>query len=377
MRRIFRSPINLLSVLLVLMGTPLVQAEKQTLFIASPAQPPVIYSCVLDTDNGKLSNLKVAAEDVRSGFLALHPSKPFLYAASSENVTAGQPTGAVRLYRLQRDQGTLELVGKTSTKDNGNTHVQVAHDGSCVVLCHYGGKGTSAVALKSDGGLTDKVSQIQHEGSSVHPQRQTRPHPHGVAIHPNNRFVCVADLGSDRVEVFHISPESKLKSVAHWQATPGAGPRHVSFHPNGKWLYSINELDSTMAVLAFDENSGKLSEVQVVDTLPANTDVSNTTAEVVVHPNGKFVYGSNRGHNSTVVFAIDANSGRLKAVQHEPTQGDHPRFVGLDPTGKIYIAANMRANSLVTFHIDSETGKLKPTGHTIEVPRPMCVVFVR
>ena len=196
---------------------------------------------------------------------------------------------------------------------------------------------------------------------------------------PNNRFVCVADLGSDRVEVFHISPESKLKSVAHWEATPGAGPRHVSFHPNGKWLYSINELDSTMAVLAFDDKSGKLSEVQIVDTLPANTDVSNTTAEVVVHPNGKFVYGSNRGPQQLRFVFRD----RRKQWQIEscPARAHAGRPSAIRRSGSHGKDLHRRKHAPRTrwspFTLTPKTGKLKPTGHTIEVPRPMCIVFVR
>jgi 6-phosphogluconolactonase len=346
------------------------------LYIASPARPPIIATCTVNLETGEFSTPRPAAKGVSTGFLALHPSKPILYAAATEGGRR-TPTGAVRAYEINRDTGMLKLLNQTSTADKGTTHLAVDRAGKAVVVCHYGGKGTSALALAGDGTVKEGVSQIVHTGSSVHPSRQKGPHPHGVAIHQGGRFVSVADLGTDHVEVFALSKDAKLSKASFWKAKPGAGPRHVSFHPNGKWLYCINEIDSTIAVLEFNADKGTLKEVQTISTLPEDFKGENTTAEVVVHPSGKFLYGSNRGHNSTAVFAIDPDTGTLTLVEHEPTQGDHPRFVGLDSTGKLYIAANMNSNNLVSFWIDPKTGALKPTGHKVTVARPMCVVFVK
>lgn len=354
-------------------------AEEQLLFIASPAEPPVIYSCKLDIASGAFSELKPAAKDVRTGFLALHPSKPILYAATSEVKAAGkgEPNGAVRSYAINRSAGTLKLIDKASTGDNGTTHLAVDRRGKVVVVCHYSGEGTSALGVAPDGSFRDSLSRIRHEGSSIHPNRQTAPHPHGIAISHDGRFVCVADLGTDHVDVFRLSNQGRLAKSSFWKAHPGAGPRHLSFHPNGKWLYCINELDSTISVLRFGANQGTLSEVQTISTLPEEFTGQNFPAEVVVHPSGKFLYGSNRGHDSTAVFAIDSKTGTLTPVEYEPTQGKHPRFVGLDPTGKIYVAANLHSNNLVSFRIDPKSGALTPTGHTLKVANPMCVVFTK
>jgi 6-phosphogluconolactonase len=347
------------------------------LFIASPAQPPAIYSCTLNMSTGAFGPLTLAAENVRSGFLAVHPSKPILYAAASVKPIDDKtrPDGFVLAYRIDRSTGVLEEINGASTGDIGTTHLQVDPGGKMVAVCHYGGEGTSLLALAPDGSIRDSISRIRHEGSSVHPERQTRPHPHGVAFALDGRFVCVADLGSDHVEIFQINRNAKLQKNSFWKARPGAGPRHVSFHPTGKWLYCINEMDSTLSVLSFDPRSGTLEQRQTLTTLPEGFQGQNSTAEVVVHPSGRFLYGSNRGHDSTAVFQIDETYGTLALVEHEPTQGNHPRFVGLDPAGKIFIAANLNTNDLVSFQIDQKTGALSPTGHKLVVQRPMCAVF--
>lgn len=352
-----------------------VNAEEQWLFIASPAKPKAIYSCQLDLKTGAFGELQTAADDVASGFLALHPTKPILYAAASDSDST--PNGIVIAYKIDAATGKLKKINQAPTNDQGTTHIEIDAGGKFALICHYGGKGTSAIPLNDDGSLQQKVATIEHKGSSVNERRQTRPHPHGVAIHKDGKFVCVADLGNDHVEVFGISDSGNLSESSFWKSAPGAGPRHVSFHPNHKWLYCINELDSTLAVLEFDAQNGSLKEKQTLSTLPDDFEGTNSTAEVVVHPTGKFLYGSNRGHNSTAVFAIDQTNGTLKFVEREPTQGDHPRHVGLDPTGHVYIAANMKENNLVSFHIDQKTGALTPTGHQLEVARPMCVVFVK
>jgi len=179
------------------------------------------------------------------------------------------------------------------------------------------------------------------------------------------------------VIVYRLNAEGKLERHTTWNAKPGAGPRHVSFHPNGRWLYCNNELDNTLTSLKFDAKAGELTEMQTIGTLPSDFSESSTTAEVVVHPSGRFVYCSNRGHDSTAVFAIDEGTGRLTFLETEPTQGGHPRFIGIEPSGNYLIAANRDADNLVSFQIDQKSGELTPTGHQIRIPQPVCVVFPR
>ena len=356
-------------------GIQSVQADKQWIFIASPAKPAVIYRCLLDLETGQFGKLEIAAHEVRTGFMALNPTNSILYASTSEKVAKGQSNGFVRAYRINNKTGGLTQFSIAPTADSGTTHIEVSSQANVALVCHYGGKGTSAIPINSNGELIESVSKIVHEGSGP-TNRQTRPHPHGVAIHQNGKFVCVADLGNDHVEVFRISSQGKLSKHSFWKSAPGAGPRHVSFHPNGKWLYCINELDSTLVLLEFNEKNGELKEVQTLATLPEGHKGKNSTAEIAIHPSGQFLYGSNRGHNSTVVCRIDQKTGQLSVIEHEPTQGDHPRFIGLDPSGKIYLAANMKTNTIVSYQVDQITGKLEPTGNILEVSRPMCILFV-
>lgn len=352
------------------------QAAEQLLFIASPADPPVIYSCVLDTTSGAFGKLQVAADGVQAEFLALHPRLPILYAATLEGTSGSErPPGAVRAYRIDKARGALTLFSQAATRDRGTTHLAVNAQGTAVGVCSYGGRGTCVLPLDGEGALDKFVASYEHAGKSVHATRQEKPHPHGLAFTPQGDVLCVADLGNDHVEVLHWKSPELLERTSYWSAKPGAGPRHVSFHPNGKWLYSINELDSTMATLEYDPQRRTLREVAVVSTLPADFQGENTTSEVVVHPSGRFVFGANRGHDSTVVYEVDEKTGALRTVEHEPTQGNHPRFVGLDPTGRIYLAANLFSGNVVSFHVDQQTGKLAPTGHVLAAPKPMCIAF--
>jgi 6-phosphogluconolactonase len=214
----------------------------------------------------------------------------------------------------------------------------------------------------------------------VNPRRQEGPHAHSINVDPKNRFVVAADLGLDKLLVYKLDPETaKLtpNDPAFGKVKPGAGPRHFAFHPGGKFAYVINELASTVTAFDYDAEQGKLTEIQTITTLPTGGAASNSTAEVQVHPSGKFLYGSNRGHDSIAVFQIDPKTGKLTAAGQQSTQGKTPRNFGIDPTGTYLLAANQQTNNVVVFKIDPKTGGLKPTGHSIEVPIPVCVKFVK
>jgi 6-phosphogluconolactonase len=227
--------------------------------------------------------------------------------------------------------------------------------------------------------LGEATAFIQHEGSSVDPRRQAGPHAHSINVAPDNRFAFVADLGLDRVMIYRFDPQRGTLEANNppWASlAPGAGPRHFAFHPSGRSAYVINEMKSTVTAFAYDANRGSLDEIQTVTTLPESFIGNNTTAEVQVHPSGRFLYGSNRGHDSIAVYAIDAETGRLTFVEHESTGGSTPRNFGLDPDGRYLLAANQASDSVVVFRIDAATGALTPTGHSIEVPSPVCVRIV-
>ena len=222
---------------------------------------------------------------------------------------------------------------------------------------------------------------IEHEGASVHPKRQTKPYAHSIKVDPSNTFAYAADLGADRIFVYRLDPGAATLTPATPPAAtmaPGSGPRHTALSANGRFLYAINELSLTVTVLARDAKTGALTEVQTIGTLPPGVaaDPAFSTAEVAIHPSGRFLFGSNRGHDSLVVFAIDQDSGRLTLVEHEPTQGKTPRGFGIDPTGTYLLAGNQRSDTIVVFRIDAKTGALTPTGQTLTVGSPVSIVFV-
>lgn len=237
----------------------------------------------------------------------------------------------------------------------------------------------SVLPIGEDGRLGELTDAIQHQGSSVNPQRQEGPHPHSANPDAANRYLFVPDLGLDKIMIYRVDlTHGKLSpNDEPWaRVKAGAGPRHFAFHPNGKYGYVINELDSTLTAFAYDDKRGRLTEVETVSTLPENYKGRNHCADVHVSPSGKFIYGSNRGHDSIVIFAINERTGRLTYVGHEPTQGKTPRNFAIDPTGTFLLVANQDSDTIVTFRIDRLTGKLSPTGNVISAPTPVCLKMI-
>ncbi|MGI9430183.1 MAG: lactonase family protein [Bythopirellula sp.] len=357
--------------LLAVIWKPANAATDQILFVGTSAKQDGIFVCTMNLQTGAFSPARAVGDASQPTFLALHPKMPVLYAVTKEKEA---PSGGVRAFHMDLSAPSLTLINRQSTADEGATHLALDPAGKAIVVANYSGGSTALLAIGDYGDVKAHSMLIEHEGSSIDPNRQQAPHAHGVAFDSQGRFACVADLGTDEVIVYRLAA-GKLTRKNVWNAKPGAGPRHLAFHPNGRWLYCINELDSTLSTLILDESTGALSELQTIGTLPADFASPNTTAEVVVHPSGKFVYISNRGHDSTAAFAIDAQSGQLSLIEIEPTGGGHPRFIGIEPSGRYLIAANRDGNNLVSFQIDPATGTLTPTGHELSIPRPMCVVF--
>ncbi len=281
-------------------------------------------------------------------------------------------------FRIEPASGRLELLNQQSSGGAGPCHVTVDPTGRNALVANYGGGSVSVLPLGDDGKLGPASAFVQHQGSSVNPRRQQGPHAHSINLDPAGRFAFVADLGLDKIMVyrFDAAAGTLTPNDPAWAAVaPGSGPRHFAFHPSGKFAYVINELASSLTAFRYDAPRGALEEVQTVSSLPAGPVEGNSTAEVQVHPSGKFVYGSNRGHDSIAVFAVDGASGKLKLVEHESTQGKTPRNFGVDPTGRFLLACNQASDTIVGFRIDQETGALTPTVQTLSVPSPVCVKF--
>lgn len=261
----------------------------------------------------------------------------------------------------------------------GPCHLTVDSRGRNVLVANYGSGSIAVLPIGYDGRLSEASEFIQHSGSSVNPKRQQGPHAHSINLSPDNRFAIVADLGLDQVLVYRFNPAYSTLAVndpPFTKMNPGAGPRHFAFHPSGKFAYVISELQSTVTAFAWAAGPGTLSEIQTISALPKDFSGESYCAEVQVHPSGKFLYGSNRGHDSIAVFTVDENKGTLTPVEYASTQGKWPRNFGIDPSGAFLLAANQNSDNITVFRIDAKTGQLKPTGQTLEVGAPVCVKFV-
>lgn len=339
-----------------------------------------IYVGRLDLSTGGLRLEGVAGETKNPSFLALHPNRRFLYAVGEISDFAGKRTGAVSAFRIEPASGRLQMLNQQSSGGAGPCHLVVDRSGRNVLVANYGGGSVSVLPIREDGSVATATSFIQHQGSSVHPRRQQGPHAHSINLDGANRFAFVADLGLDKIMVYRFDAAAGTLTAndpAWASVSPGSGPRHFAFHPNGQFAYVINEIASTLTAFRYDASRGVLNEVQTVSSLPAGPVEGNSTAEVQVHPTGKFIYGSNRGHDSIVVFAVDGTTGRLTLVEHESTQGKTPRNFGVDPTGQFLLACNQGSDTIVGFRIDPQTGALTPTGQKLDVPSPVCVKFTR
>jgi 6-phosphogluconolactonase len=339
-----------------------------------------IYRSQFDTETGQLSAPELAAETKNPTFLAIHPNGRFLYAANEVESFEGPKAGAVSAFAIDGKTGKLTLLDEKSSGGTGPCHLAVDRKGKCVLVANYGGGSVAALPIESDGSVGAPAAFIQHEGSSVNRRRQSGPHAHFITTDPADRFALVCDLGLDKVLVYRLGtdPVSLATNDPPWTAIkPGSGPRHLAFHPSGRYVYLINELGWTLMAFSYDARRGALTELQTVSTLPDGpVPGDNLDAEVQVHPSGKFLYGSNRGHNSLAVFAIDEKTGLLTYVDRVPTQGKTPRHFAIDPTGRWLLVENQESNDVVVFKIDTKTGRLTPTGQTVEVGAPVCLVFL-
>jgi len=340
-----------------------------------------IYAFRFDASTGKLTPLGLAAESTGPSFLAVHPNRRFLYAVSEVNEFGGQKGGAVSAFSIDPATGKLTFLNQVGSRGTGPCHVSVDKTGKYALVANYDGGSVAVLPINADGHLRDASAFVQHTGTSVNKERQEAPHAHCIFTSPDNRFALAADLGLDEVVVYKFDPARGTltpNNPPFGKTPPGAGPRHFDFHPNGRYVYVINEIQCTASTFEYDRAHGALRLKDTVSTLPDGYKVTNddSTAELRVHPSGKFVYGSNRGHDSIAVFAVDSAEGTLKAIERVSTMGKTPRGFNIDPTGSYLIAANQDSDSLVVFRIDQATGRLTPTGQKVEAFAPVDVEFL-
>ncbi len=338
-----------------------------------------IYVSRFDARSGKLGAPVLAAEVASPSYVTIHPNGRILYAVSEIGNFRGTRSGAVTAFSIDAATGKLTKLDERDSGGSGPCYATVDRTGQAVLVANYGGGTVAAFALKPDGTFGTGAAVVQHTGKGANPRRQERPHAHSINMSPDNRFAIAADLGIDKLLVYRFEPKEpslQPNDPPYFETKPGAGPRHFAFHPGGRFAYVINELNSTITALAWNGAQGTLEEIQTVTTLPEGFSGENFPAEVVVHPSGRFVYGSNRGHDSIAVFAVDAGKGTLTAVGQTPVQGSVPRNFAIDPTGAWLLAANQKTNNVVVFRIDRKTGRLTPAGTSVEVGSPVCIKFV-
>jgi len=337
-----------------------------------------IYAYRFDSSTGKMTSLGLAAETTEPSFLAVDSSGRFLYAVNETETYNGQPTGAVSAFAIQPDAGKLSLLNQVSSRGTDPAHITLDRTGKYALVANYTSGSVAVFALLKDGRLGEVTSFVQHKGSSVNPERQKGPHAHAVALSPDNRFAVVADLGLDELLVYSFDAAKGTLGTQPQvvKASPGAGPRHLVFSKEGRFLYMLNEMQSSVVAYSYDAASGALHELQTISSLPKGFSGENTAAEIEIDPSGKFLFASNRGDDSIAVFVIDSHTGMLTRVETDSTGGKTPRNFAIDPTGSWLLAANQDSDNIVVFRLDPKTGHLKPTGDVVQLPSPVCLKFV-
>lgn len=338
-----------------------------------------IYMFKFDAGTGESGTPVLVAEAKNPSFLEISHDGRFLYAVNETDRFDGQPGGSVSAYAVDEATGTLKLLNSVGTRGSGPCHLAIDPSNRCLVVANYGGGSVAAYRVGSDGRLSEPTSFFQHRGRSVNPRRQEGPHAHGVTFDREGRFVFVPDLGLDQILIYRVMAADGVlvqNEPAFVSVTPGSGPRHFVFHPNGRFAYVINELANTVCAFEYDSAKGSLREIQRVSTLPDGYVGENTTAEIEIEPRGRYLVASNRGHDSLATYAI-ADDGTLRLVGHASTRGKTPRNFAFDPSGDWLWVGNQASNQLVLFRFRPDTGGLEATGKVIELGAPVCVKYRR
>ena len=338
-----------------------------------------IYAYNFNPATGEFTSIGLAAETTDPSFVAVHPNGKYLYAVNEVGDYNGDKSGAISSFEIDRKTGKLKFLNQVSTHGAGPCFVSLDKTNRFVLVANYDGGSVATFQIEPDGSLSVARGFVQHGGNSVDKERQEGPHAHWIATSPDNHFALVADLGLDDVLVYKFDDvQGKLtpNSPPYAQVKAGSGPRHLAFAPNGKFAYLVTEMASTVVAYSYSAEKGTLQTLQTLPMLPKDYSGVREAAEITVHPNGKFVYASNRGSaNSIAAYKIDGAKGTLTQTGIFPTGGKIPRHFTIDPTGKFLIAANADSGNIVTLKIDEATGALSPTGKEVSVPSPVCITF--
>lgn len=335
-----------------------------------------IYLYDVDPTSGRLTHRATTPGVVNPSYLALDPRRRFLFAVNEVKEIDGHSGGAVSAFAIDPRSGELTYLNRQSTRGTDPCYLCVDQTGRFVLASNYGSGSVAVFPIQDDGRLAPASEFIQHSGENFNPKPPPGPHAHSINLDPQNRFALVADLGLDAILTYRVDHEQgKLDLAATTPLKRGAGPRHLAFSPNGRYAFVVNEQASSLTSLAYDPEQGTLREIQTMSTLPPGYAGRNSCADVRVHPSGRFVYGSNRGHDSIAIFAVDPPTGTLGLVDYALTRGHTPRNFVIDPSGTALYAANQDSHTVVRFQLDPKSGQLTPTNQVTEVPSPVCLTF--
>jgi 6-phosphogluconolactonase len=353
--------------------------KPPVVFVTSfaPGDKGGIHAYEFDTKAGKLKELRRTPGVENPFFLALSPDKRFLYSTHAKQF-GGKENEHVAVFQVIGRTGELKFLNRQSSEGTASCYLDVDKTGKAVLVANYSSGSVASLPVKAEGSLGEPVSFFQHEGSSVNPQRQKEPHAHCIVVSPDNKFAFAADLGTDQILCYKLDPAAaKLapNKPAFAKAPRGAGPRHLTFHPNGKRVYVINELLNSVTVFDYDAGAGTLTERQTIPTLPDDFKGTSHCADVKITPDGKFLYGTNRGHDSIACYGI-GDDGKLTLVTIEPSLGKGPQNLAITPDGRWLLCANMPGNNIAVFGIDPKTGKLKSAGEPVSQPSPSCIMLL-
>jgi len=337
-----------------------------------------IYAYRFDSDTGRLTSIGLAAETTNPSFLAIHPNHRFLYAVNETTNYKGEKSGAVSAFAIDHKTGKLTLLNQVASRGGDPCYVTLDKTGKYVMVANYTGGSIAVFPALEDGRLGEATAFVQHSGQGTNPKRQEGPHAHSIDVSPDNQYALVDDLGLDETLSYRFNSAngSLAADPKIAKAGPGAGPRHLAFAPDGKFAYVIDEMQSAVSAFRYEAASGELQPVQTISILPKTFSGENTAAEIEVHPSGKFLYASNRGHDSIAVFGIDKDRGTLTLIENASTSGASPRNFAIAPGGSLLFAANEKSDNVVVFRINRQTGKLTPTRWVFDVSQPVCVKFV-
>jgi len=357
-------------------------ADKYLVYVGTYTEPQSqskgIYAYRYDASSGKLNSLGLAAEAINPSFLAVHPNRRFLYAVNEVADHLGKSSGAISAFSIDAATGKLKLLNQVASLGADPCYITLDKSGKFVLVANYTGGSVAVFPVLPDGRLGKASAFVQHTGHGTNPERQEGPHAHSIDLSTDNRFAFVDDLGLDELLVYRFDAEKGMltpNDPPFAKLDAGAGPRHFALRADGKFAYVVSEMQSSVTVFSYD--AGAFRRLQTLSTLPKDFSARNEDAEIEVHPSGKFLYASNRGHDSIAVFSIDQAKGTLTLVEHVPAGGKEPRHFEIDPAGKRLFVENQKSDDIVVFRIDEKTGRLTKTEEKLDVGAPVCVKFVR